>query len=64
MMYEMLKKTKLLLEVITMDKAEKKRQQRQENKNEFQPESKSMKAQNQNQTYNARKEGLGPNGRR
>ena len=43
-----------------MDKKEKERQQRQKNLNEFNSVTQKVEPENQNQTHNVRKEGIGP----
>lgn len=43
-----------------MDKKEKQQQERQKNLNEFNSVTQKVKPENQNQTYNVRKEGIGP----
>lgn len=47
-------------EVIRLDKKEKEKQQVQKNKNEFNSVTQKVKPENQNQTHNIRKEGIGP----
>ncbi|WP_313525223.1 hypothetical protein [Anaerotignum sp.] len=46
-----------------MDKT-RKRQQEQRSKNKFNNETNSQKVQNQNETHNSIKEGMGPNTKR
>ena len=43
-----------------MDKKEKEQQERQKNLNEFNSITQKVKPENQNQTHNVRKEGIGP----
>lgn len=43
-----------------MDKKEKEQQERQKNLNEFNNVTQKVKPENQNQTHNVRKEGIGP----
>ncbi|MBR5565748.1 MAG: hypothetical protein IKW08_06250 [Roseburia sp.] len=43
-----------------MDKKEKQQEQCQKNRNEFNSVTQKVKPENQNQTHNVRKEGIGP----